>query len=301
MQTFCPLCMKSGVQNRIKAFQINLEEAVFACSGEKCVWPFGYEDLRLLERDAITYDWLESDLPKENMLMSIELSFYTPPITPGSIEFSSGKELSDGVIVENSIDSSIEDKIEMLLKEEFICSKEEFVSLDNGQVFDLFELQNELTEKSMDITKQGNTSVNSFKVQPKIIDIQKTNIDLTILPSDEYGCHNEKSQKLRQSPTDTNNITDIIKNCDILLDNTLCNDLSVQCEIESEQNKNSIIQLDNMTDCVEKFSSQTMLEATQSPIDSSMSFSDSILNTSKCDVNIDDIDAFLEDIINENI
>ena len=44
MQDLCPLCSKNGLKNKIKLLQINLQEAVWVCEEEKCVWPFGYED-----------------------------------------------------------------------------------------------------------------------------------------------------------------------------------------------------------------------------------------------------------------
>ncbi|XP_043577804.1 homeobox protein 4-like isoform X1 [Bombus pyrosoma] len=44
MQDLCPLCLKNGLKNKIKLLQINLQEAVWICEEEKCVWPFGYED-----------------------------------------------------------------------------------------------------------------------------------------------------------------------------------------------------------------------------------------------------------------
>ncbi|XP_050472593.1 probable E3 ubiquitin-protein ligase bre1 [Bombus huntii] len=44
MQDLCPLCSKNGLKNKIKLLQINLQEAVWICEEEKCVWPFGYED-----------------------------------------------------------------------------------------------------------------------------------------------------------------------------------------------------------------------------------------------------------------
>ena len=32
---FCPLCSRNGARVRVKAFQLNLQEAVFMCSAQK--------------------------------------------------------------------------------------------------------------------------------------------------------------------------------------------------------------------------------------------------------------------------
>ncbi|XP_043519523.1 putative uncharacterized protein DDB_G0286901 isoform X1 [Frieseomelitta varia] len=50
MEDFCPLCLKKGIKNEIKLFQINLEEGVWLCKNEECVWPFGYKDFAFCPR-----------------------------------------------------------------------------------------------------------------------------------------------------------------------------------------------------------------------------------------------------------
>ena len=35
MEDFCPLCLKKGIKNEIKLFQINLEEGVWLCKDEE--------------------------------------------------------------------------------------------------------------------------------------------------------------------------------------------------------------------------------------------------------------------------
>ncbi|KOX75225.1 hypothetical protein WN51_13266 [Melipona quadrifasciata] len=50
MEDFCPLCLKKGIKNEIKLFQINLEEGVWLCKDEECVWPFGYKDFAFCPR-----------------------------------------------------------------------------------------------------------------------------------------------------------------------------------------------------------------------------------------------------------
>ncbi|XP_017762485.1 PREDICTED: probable myosin light chain kinase DDB_G0279831 [Eufriesea mexicana] len=44
MQDLCPLCLKNGAKKKIKLLQINLQEAVWVCEEDKCIWPFGYEN-----------------------------------------------------------------------------------------------------------------------------------------------------------------------------------------------------------------------------------------------------------------
>ncbi|XP_026301631.1 probable serine/threonine-protein kinase DDB_G0283337 [Apis mellifera] len=50
MQDLCPLCLKSGIKKKIKLLQINLQEAVWMCEEEKCIWPLGYEDFLFCPR-----------------------------------------------------------------------------------------------------------------------------------------------------------------------------------------------------------------------------------------------------------
>ncbi|KAK1120720.1 hypothetical protein K0M31_010924 [Melipona bicolor] len=50
MEDFCPLCLKKDIKNEIKLFQINLEEGVWLCKDEECVWPFGYNDFAFCPR-----------------------------------------------------------------------------------------------------------------------------------------------------------------------------------------------------------------------------------------------------------
>ncbi|KAJ8664367.1 hypothetical protein QAD02_006029 [Eretmocerus hayati] len=87
MQEFCPECQKNGLRTRVKAFQINFEEAVFMCSSEKCIWPAKCQDLTCINRPVgkdWSKNWDELDLKylKHDPLM--ELSTYTPPQTPGT-------------------------------------------------------------------------------------------------------------------------------------------------------------------------------------------------------------------------
>ncbi|XP_053989197.1 putative uncharacterized protein DDB_G0289263 isoform X1 [Hylaeus volcanicus] len=50
MQDLCPMCLKNGVKKKVKLLQINLQEGVWVCEDEKCVWPFGYEDFVFYHR-----------------------------------------------------------------------------------------------------------------------------------------------------------------------------------------------------------------------------------------------------------
>ncbi|XP_043498560.1 arrestin domain-containing protein F-like [Polistes fuscatus] len=87
MPNYCPLCEKKGIRNKIKLFQINLDEIVLACETEECTWPFGYEDIKYFPRkvgEMWSYYWNNYDIQMENNFVPapLELSLYSPPETP---------------------------------------------------------------------------------------------------------------------------------------------------------------------------------------------------------------------------
>ncbi|XP_043281629.1 uncharacterized protein [Venturia canescens] len=90
MDELCPLCLKMGNNKRIKAIQINLEEAVWTCENEGCPWPFGYETPVFLPRKVGVKHSSEWEVYKKvqkrvgPIPISTELSLYTPPVTPSS-------------------------------------------------------------------------------------------------------------------------------------------------------------------------------------------------------------------------
>ncbi|XP_066593623.1 uncharacterized protein [Prorops nasuta] len=48
--THCPICLNNGLKCKIKAIQINFQEAVWACESATCLWPFGYRDCTFIPR-----------------------------------------------------------------------------------------------------------------------------------------------------------------------------------------------------------------------------------------------------------
>ncbi|XP_071878884.1 uncharacterized protein [Bombus fervidus] len=90
MYDLCPLCSKNGLKNKIILLQINLQEAVWVCEEEKCVWPFGYEDFVFYPRTVgkfWSYYWddYKPTTPrlKENLITSTPSklpSCFTPVI-----------------------------------------------------------------------------------------------------------------------------------------------------------------------------------------------------------------------------
>ncbi|KAG7208413.1 hypothetical protein KM043_014645 [Ampulex compressa] len=79
MQDLCPLCLRNGAKNTVKPIQINLQEAVWMCESEKCVWPFGYKELIFVPRvvgKAWSCYWADDKMTnsriRENILTSSE-------------------------------------------------------------------------------------------------------------------------------------------------------------------------------------------------------------------------------------
>ncbi|XP_058796603.1 uncharacterized protein LOC131667276 isoform X2 [Phymastichus coffea] len=90
---YCPLCSKNGAKVRVRAYQLNLEEAVFMCSTKECTWPVGYHELLFMDRllgKHSTNNWPEvadkflAEHFKKQCDSLSELSAYTPPQTPGN-------------------------------------------------------------------------------------------------------------------------------------------------------------------------------------------------------------------------
>ncbi|XP_014478754.1 PREDICTED: uncharacterized protein LOC106746557 [Dinoponera quadriceps] len=172
MLKFCPLCIKNGVKNRIKAFQINLEEAMWSCENSNCVWPLGYEDLTKLifQRSASTCTWEDTYLDEECTPTLIELTLYTPPMTP----------------LECSVNSTMQDKpSELSSTSESIDSKREII--------DCKRLPNELAAK---FTKEKDINANADKPLPKIVNIEKVNIDITKILQDKHPSDGKMQEHL---------------------------------------------------------------------------------------------------------
>ncbi|KYM97887.1 hypothetical protein ALC62_11233 [Cyphomyrmex costatus] len=184
MEKLCPICEKNGVERRLKAFQISLEEAVWSCESVECSWPIGYEELTFFPRSAFSIYEEEPSLVKEDMSV-LECEFYTPPITPPKKRF---KEMTEATSAEYSSCPTMEDKMEVLSKCELIASTKE--STISNELFDPNELFNSLELKDIN-SKESRSIPNKQSVivraRPKIINVEKININLKICSNIEHN------------------------------------------------------------------------------------------------------------------
>ncbi|XP_077270406.1 uncharacterized protein LOC143901754 [Temnothorax americanus] len=270
MEKFCPLCAKNGIKRRVKVFQVNLEEAMFSCESDQCVWPIGYEELKFFPRPALSCNWDEelSFAKEEDMPALMELSLYTPPVTPGG-ELS--KELTEIASTEYSPNPPAEDKVGTLPRCEYVSSKE---SPELGSI--------NSTEEDRGITNEQIEGVNIFRLLPKITSIEKTNINLTIFSNvaDSEHCDNRKIQEQEHSLMDAS-IMDFSEDFDVSDNACTQFDLNTQCKTRGESGK---------------LQSETLSEPMKTLIDINITNSSGGTNeVNKCN---SDIDALLEDILN---
>lgn len=216
----------------------------------------------------------------------MELSLYTPPVTPGG-ELS--KELTEIASTEYSSNPSMEDKVETLPQCEYIGAKESSGS-NKLSLFESLELGSiNSSEENRSIRNEQIEDINIFRTLPKIINIKKTNINLKIFPSTGEHCDDKKIQE--HSLMDMT-VTD--KNFDV--SDSTCTEISLntQYKIEDKQSENCNLQLDAIVSDVEtNFGGEATMK-TLVNIDVTNS-----LNTTNTSIeNISDIDTLLEDILN---
>ncbi|XP_034939323.1 uncharacterized protein [Chelonus insularis] len=164
MDQLCPLCQKAGYDRKIKTVQINYEEALKMCESETCPWPFGYEELQYIPQKAdfldiqpeTTNEQKSNDLSE--LTMSIDLSMYTPPLTPKGDYFTSPTTISSNSDISNSLST-----LNSYMKKE--NDKDQIVKKDQTlpTLQSIFDID----------TKKNNTSL-EMKYQEKIFD-HKTN------------------------------------------------------------------------------------------------------------------------------
>ncbi|XP_071565057.1 uncharacterized protein [Temnothorax nylanderi] len=285
MEKFCPLCAKNGIKRRVKVFQVNLEEAMFSCESDQCVWPIGYEELKFFPRPALSCNWDEElSFAKEDMPALMELSLYTPPVTPGG-ELS--KESTEIASTEYSPNPPAEDKVGTLPQCDYIASKE---SPELGSI--------NSTEENRGITNEQIAGVNIFRSLPKITNIEKTNINLTIFSNVAHSehCDNRKIQEQEHSLVDAS-IMDFSKNFDVS-DNTCAQfDLNTQCKTRGEPSESGKLQSDATASGVEtNFGPETLSEPMKTLID--INITNSASATNEENKRNSDIEALLEDILN---
>lgn len=227
--------------------------------------------------------------------MSIELLLYTPPVTPGELS----KESTDSASTDYSLNFSSENKTdEVLVKNKVIYSTEEPISSSLTLELNKLESNNFIKERK-NSTKEENASVNACKVLPRITNIQKTYLDVTLLSKNDECC-NKKIYKDKHLNNQTNTTMMNIAE-ETFLDNTLYKeiDLDTQCKIESEQDKNSEMQLDDKMNKTETNLNTEMLLETDKPLFDTNDINN-LNTTNNSTVNISDVDLSIDKIL-ENI
>ncbi|XP_043685541.1 myb-like protein X [Vespula pensylvanica] len=248
MQEFCPLCDKRGFRRRIKALQINFHEAVWACEGEECEWPFGHAEFIFVQRKVgnnWSCYWDDFNLkPVNNYVpVSTELALYTPPETPSTDsvlrEFLSDTQCSDDSVTTNTINNSISPnevqskKIACFTDNNTYCLKNnESENMDNRlenvnmHVEDYQQDQtNDLSfckdDKNSFYYENSKNIIGIENISKKVLlRIENPNLNKNVINS-EYSCSNNKmksdldncisKQKLIENNKDTSDISNTNK------------------------------------------------------------------------------------------
>jgi len=218
----------------------------------------------------------------------MELSLYTPPVTPRG-EFS--KELTEIVSTEYSSNSPMEDKVGTLSKCEYIASTKESIGSNKTPLFESLELGNiNSAEENRSIINEQITGVRTL---PKIINIEETNINLKIFSVDEH-CDNSRVQE----PL----LMDAFKNLYVSDSTSTGFGSSMQHkteqQIDSEQSESDKLQLDTTINDIEtNFGAETLSE-TMKTLDLDVTNNLNTTNESVANTSNSDIDTLLENIFN---
>ncbi|KYN41059.1 hypothetical protein ALC56_04208 [Trachymyrmex septentrionalis] len=289
MEKLCPLCKKKGIRRRIKAFQVNMEEAMWSCEAEECPWPMGYEDLIFFPRVATSCNWEESSFAKEDVPVPVDFTLYTPPETPGS-ELT--KELTEITSAEYSSCPTMKDKIETVPECEFVTSTKESTDSNKSSLFESFELADINSKESKNMNKQ----IVDVKIVPKIVNIEKTNINLKIFSNIDNNCDNRKLQECNY-PFMNTSVMDTFKNLDISNNKYTEVGLSQQYNTTNEQNENDKLQLDATVNEVKTdVGAETLSKAKNTLVDLDTTVTLDTTNQST-ENTLDTLDTILEDII----
>ncbi|XP_063995578.1 uncharacterized protein LOC135172950 [Diachasmimorpha longicaudata] len=183
MDEYCPLCRKMGNYKKIRAIQVNHDEAVWLCEEEKCPWPFGYEEFKFIPRrieelSKASCSRSELGKNKETTFISTQLGVYTPPVTPSNEGSSkdSGKIDNLGVTTPSTMTFPVTGKISPTyrsravvthhrIKEESPQGSHEKLSEPVSSIFDI--------DSSVPVGKFGITVMQ----QPSICDSNKVQHD----------------------------------------------------------------------------------------------------------------------------
>ncbi|XP_076302765.1 uncharacterized protein LOC143221131 [Lasioglossum baleicum] len=245
MQDLCPLCLKKGIKKKIKLLQINLQEAVWVCEEDKCIWPFGYENFvfcpRVVGKSWSCYwDDFKPTIPRLKENPEILLTS-TPTVslkcTQKEIVTNSNVHCLENVN-DISNNSNIDSKtiftdlctpvfegpnIISNIKSEEDCNENKIVndevttsginvhnsslqSSDTKVKNEYVNSINKQNEEQDDIFIENIKNINNIKTIPKIINIEKTNVDVsTIKIENKTSIHEELNEKI----LDSNKIVDI--------------------------------------------------------------------------------------------
>ncbi|XP_032671827.1 GATA zinc finger domain-containing protein 8-like isoform X2 [Odontomachus brunneus] len=267
--------MKNGVKSKVKAFQINLDEAVWSCERIDCIWPLGYQNLKYFQRSAMTCNWDEYVNEESTPTLS-ELSLYTPPMTPRE------------EALEYLANSAMEDK-----SSESISSKRESTDCNKSS---------EMADNKF--TKEKNISRNANKQMPEITNIEKVHIDIKKFFQHKH-LNNEKMQKHLYETSIVNTKAD----SSVQFATTEGSDfnLHTQCKTEKEQNKSDNVQANKAITCLNAntniniSSTSTNLEVNVNILNNSNTTNNHTANDTLDTVNSNDLnlDEMLDIILND--
>ncbi|XP_012539501.1 uncharacterized protein LOC105838469 [Monomorium pharaonis] len=300
MADYCPLCAKSGIKRRIKVFQINFEEALRACESEECTWPFGYEELKIFPRSALSCTWEEepaSPIEEDSGLALTELSLYTPPVTPGQ-ELS--KELTETVSTECSTNPPVEDKVGILPNKYDFITKESTDS-NESPLLELIELGsiNCIERKDSLTSEQIANGINVSRTLPKIISIEKTNINLKIISNtDKHDDRKVQSQSLTNAMDTVEIFTLSDGTCAELGLNMLHKTRDELKDESGELQSNIILDVNSVETRSMHSESETKMLVDVDIVDNTHSVNTTSESVGNISTN-GDIDVILEDIIND--
>ncbi|KYN18831.1 hypothetical protein ALC57_08825, partial [Trachymyrmex cornetzi] len=256
-----------------------------------CSWPVGYEELTFFPREAFSCNWEESSFAKEEIPVPMELTLYTPPVTPGS-ELT--KELNEITSAEYSSCPTMKDKIETVPECEFITSTKESTDSNKSSLFEPLELAGINSKESINIMNKRIVGVRKL---PKIINIEKTNINLKICSNIDNNCDNRELQE-HNSFMNTN-VMDTSKNFGISNNRCTKFGLSQQYSTTNEHNENSKLQLDATVNEVKTdVGAETLSKAmnTLAVLDTTINLDTT--NQSTENTSNSDIETLLENILN---
>ncbi|XP_026673521.1 putative uncharacterized protein DDB_G0285119 [Ceratina calcarata] len=237
MHDLCPLCLKKGAKKNIKLLQINLKEAVWMCEEEKCLWPFGYEDLEFSHRvvgeiwSCYWKDYKPTSRLKENIV----------PIKPSVCETSTSESkttseelitnctkhiisnstnITNSACVSNNLSASIPEKLYMTacIKTEELNDEDDNVlnntiTINNPDLNDSNEEDIKIKTEVTDLWNVGTESkddvalikVKNERRTPKITSIKKTNINVSnVKIKNEISIHQDSSQTLLKAKKPVN-------------------------------------------------------------------------------------------------